>query len=86
VWHARSMRRCCEDLGAAMYPPQDSEEVQSAAEGLRNSAAVMLEELPLEEGCTATAMRDGVSEQLEVALEGAWEALEAAIQAAEREE
>ncbi|KAG1662831.1 hypothetical protein FOA52_009045 [Chlamydomonas sp. UWO 241] len=83
LWHARSMRRCCEDLGAAMYPPQDCEEVQSAAEGLRNSAAIMLEELP--EGCAAT-MGGGAAEALEVELDGAFEALEAAIGAAEREE
>ena len=46
LWHAKALRHCSEDLGAAMFPEQDEAEVRGAAEGLFNSATLLLQEIP----------------------------------------
>eukprot|EP00879_Flechtneria_rotunda_P011903 GHRR01012432.1.p1 GENE.GHRR01012432.1~~GHRR01012432.1.p1 ORF type:complete len:380 (+),score=184.22 GHRR01012432.1:128-1267(+) len=46
LFHARHLRRAGEDLGAAMYPPQDFEEVGSAALALFEVTELMTDECP----------------------------------------
>ncbi|KIZ07355.1 hypothetical protein MNEG_0604 [Monoraphidium neglectum] len=46
LFHARNLQRCVEDLGAAMYPPQDAEEVSSAADGVATTIELMIDECP----------------------------------------
>lgn len=46
LWHALALRRSSEDLGASMYPEQDQEEVRGAAEGVFNTATLLLQEIP----------------------------------------
>ncbi|GAX76611.1 hypothetical protein CEUSTIGMA_g4057.t1 [Chlamydomonas eustigma] len=75
LWHSQAMQRCCENLGAGMYPPQSYDEVCGAAEGLYNSAALLLQEVP--EACAAQIESD--TSALEVMLEDCWVHLQAAM-------
>eukprot|EP00878_Enallax_costatus_P013356 GHUV01013963.1.p1 GENE.GHUV01013963.1~~GHUV01013963.1.p1 ORF type:complete len:406 (+),score=169.41 GHUV01013963.1:309-1526(+) len=46
LFHSRHLRRAVEDLGAAMYPPQDVEEVAGAAQAVFEITELMIDECP----------------------------------------
>jgi hypothetical protein len=46
LFHCGSLRRLLEDLGAALYPPQEEQELGSAAAALLNCVEVMMDECP----------------------------------------
>ncbi|KAI8463453.1 MAG: hypothetical protein J3K34DRAFT_147108 [Monoraphidium minutum] len=77
LFHARNLQRCVEDLGAAMYPPQDLPEVTSAADGVTTTAELMLDE------CPAPDALGGALPGLAGALAAAAARVEAAVAAAE---
>ncbi|EFN53154.1 hypothetical protein CHLNCDRAFT_136928 [Chlorella variabilis] len=53
LYHVKTLSPLCDDLSAATYPPQDPEELASAAEALATSCALLLEECP--EGAPSAA-------------------------------
>ncbi|KAK9803580.1 hypothetical protein WJX72_002006 [[Myrmecia] bisecta] len=46
VFHCASLTTSAEDLGAALYPPQDAQQVLGAAEAIHTGAELLLEDLP----------------------------------------
>ena len=46
LYHARALRRCVEDLGAALFPPADAAEAAGAAEAAATTCELMLDECP----------------------------------------
>ena len=46
LFHCKGLRRGAEDLGAALYSPQDEVEVGSAAASLHLCLELLLEECP----------------------------------------
>eukprot|EP00877_Chromochloris_zofingiensis_P013987 jgi/Chrzof1/8842/Cz03g26080.t1 len=47
LFHSKHLQRSIEDIGAAMYPPQDPDEVQDAADALAETLELMMDECPV---------------------------------------
>lgn len=53
LFHVRTLATEAEDLAAGIYPPQDSEELDGAAEAVVNCCELICEETPVEEAAAA---------------------------------
>eukprot|EP00200_Dunaliella_tertiolecta_P004377 CAMPEP_0202355320 /NCGR_PEP_ID=MMETSP1126-20121109/10266_1 /ASSEMBLY_ACC=CAM_ASM_000457 /TAXON_ID=3047 /ORGANISM="Dunaliella tertiolecta, Strain CCMP1320" /LENGTH=379 /DNA_ID=CAMNT_0048947921 /DNA_START=59 /DNA_END=1198 /DNA_ORIENTATION=+ len=67
VWHAKNLQSSVEDLGAAMYPPQELDEIEDMTEGLVVSVQCILEEVLQEHMEAAAEAASSLQSELEVA-------------------
>lgn len=69
LYHARALRRCVEDLGAALFPPADASEAAEAAEAAATTCELMIDECPDGAADAAAGELDGLAARVREAAD-----------------